>query len=171
MCLHQWTFKPTNVDKITCSDCILRWTWDALHLGPSNPEKCRHLLKGEILCLEILQTAFIQTRTVRMSLCPRVDRMLLRLVKTPNQFPASMILLRQTLKSLPRLLLPPLLLQLPQRTLCSLNSRRPLPPPRKTASSATVRTRTRQVLTSAARLKSLLTTVFATPTPLVKLLC
>ena len=44
MCLTTWTFKPTNVDKIKCIECILRWKWDAQHISETNPEKCMSLL-------------------------------------------------------------------------------------------------------------------------------
>ncbi|KAI8913018.1 hypothetical protein DFJ77DRAFT_431640 [Powellomyces hirtus] len=39
MCLHYWTFETKNVNKITCTDCILRWTWDGTHISKSNPER------------------------------------------------------------------------------------------------------------------------------------
>ncbi|KAI8589775.1 hypothetical protein BDZ88DRAFT_128714 [Geranomyces variabilis] len=38
MCLHYWTFKTQNVNKITCTDCILRWTWAGEHISKTNPE-------------------------------------------------------------------------------------------------------------------------------------
>jgi hypothetical protein len=50
MCLQTWTFKPRNVNQIRCSDCILRWTWDAHHLGPQNAEKCNYFISLNIPC-------------------------------------------------------------------------------------------------------------------------
>ncbi|KAI9093006.1 hypothetical protein DFS34DRAFT_631267 [Phlyctochytrium arcticum] len=38
MCLHYWTFNVQNADKIKCTDCILRWTWDGTHISRTNPE-------------------------------------------------------------------------------------------------------------------------------------
>ena len=39
MCLNTWTFKPVNVDKISCTNCVLRWTWEGHHISATNPEK------------------------------------------------------------------------------------------------------------------------------------
>jgi hypothetical protein len=39
MCLNTWSFKPVNVDKIFCTNCVLRWTWEAQHISSTNPEK------------------------------------------------------------------------------------------------------------------------------------
>ena len=39
MCLNTWSFKPVNVDKISCTNCVLRWTWEGHHISPTNPEK------------------------------------------------------------------------------------------------------------------------------------
>jgi hypothetical protein len=35
MCLNTWSFRPVNVDKISCTNCVLRWTWEAQHKDPS----------------------------------------------------------------------------------------------------------------------------------------
>jgi len=34
MCLNEWTFIVKNADKITCTDCVLRWTWVGRHISP-----------------------------------------------------------------------------------------------------------------------------------------
>jgi hypothetical protein len=38
MCLNTWSFKPVNVDKISCTNCVLRWTWEGQHISSTNPE-------------------------------------------------------------------------------------------------------------------------------------
>lgn len=37
MCLTHWTFTVQNAKMIQCKNCVLRWTWVALHI-PSSPE-------------------------------------------------------------------------------------------------------------------------------------
>ncbi|KAJ3013730.1 hypothetical protein HKX48_005541 [Thoreauomyces humboldtii] len=39
MCMQYWTFTTNNVDQITCTNCILRWTWEGEHISVTNPEK------------------------------------------------------------------------------------------------------------------------------------
>jgi hypothetical protein len=38
MCLHEWRFKLSNVDKIKCKNCVLRWAWSAEHMMPAREE-------------------------------------------------------------------------------------------------------------------------------------
>ncbi|KAH6560795.1 hypothetical protein BASA60_000518 [Batrachochytrium salamandrivorans] len=38
MCLNEWTFTVTNVEKIKCTQCVLRWTWSGEHISVNNPE-------------------------------------------------------------------------------------------------------------------------------------
>jgi hypothetical protein len=42
MCLNTWSFKPVNVDKISCTNCVLRWTWEGQHISysPEMFENC-----------------------------------------------------------------------------------------------------------------------------------
>jgi hypothetical protein len=32
MCIHTWTFKLVNVNKINCKNCIIRWVWEGRHI-------------------------------------------------------------------------------------------------------------------------------------------
>ncbi|KAJ3086618.1 hypothetical protein HK102_012830 [Quaeritorhiza haematococci] len=38
MCLFYWTFTVQNADKITCTSCVMRWTWEGHHASPDSPE-------------------------------------------------------------------------------------------------------------------------------------
>jgi hypothetical protein len=49
MCLNTWSFKPVNVDKISCINCVLRWTWDAQHISSTNPEKYENCIDVTIM--------------------------------------------------------------------------------------------------------------------------
>ncbi|KAJ3175784.1 hypothetical protein HDU87_005778 [Geranomyces variabilis] len=48
MCLQYWTFQTQNVDKITCTDCILRWTWSGEHISVTNPEKYENCIDVKV---------------------------------------------------------------------------------------------------------------------------
>ncbi|EGF81896.1 expressed protein [Batrachochytrium dendrobatidis JAM81] len=39
MCLSEWTFVVSNVEKIKCTNCVMRWTWSGQHISVTNPEK------------------------------------------------------------------------------------------------------------------------------------
>lgn len=34
MCVVKWSFCPSNLDKITCTECIMKWVWTAKHMEP-----------------------------------------------------------------------------------------------------------------------------------------
>jgi hypothetical protein len=38
MCLLTYTFTLTNLAAVTCTDCVLRWTWKATHISIYSPE-------------------------------------------------------------------------------------------------------------------------------------
>ncbi|KAJ3075523.1 hypothetical protein HK102_005590, partial [Quaeritorhiza haematococci] len=48
MCLAYWTFTVQNADRITCTDCVMRWTWDATHISVAAPEKYENCMDVRI---------------------------------------------------------------------------------------------------------------------------
>jgi hypothetical protein len=45
MCVVKWRFCPSNLNKITCTECIMKWVWTAKHMEPyEHFETCADVL-------------------------------------------------------------------------------------------------------------------------------